>query len=128
MKKGILLTLFSLSFIVEDNYGINTIGETEKTITLKRGELHQVEPKSVGVVYLPIHATIDETIIEISFDSNIQDLTIYIENEQGEIVYDNTLSVLDSTILPISIEGYNSGYYVIEIKYGNTTLYGKFSI
>lgn len=127
MKKGILLTLLLLIFIVEYNYGKSSIIETEKII-LTNGKSHQIEPKSAGAVNLPIHATLNESVIEFSFDYDIQDLNIYIENEEGEIVYDNTLSVSASTMLPIYIEGYESEDFIVNINYENVTLYGAFDL
>ncbi len=126
MKKRIILTLL-LSLFIEYNYGKSSITETENIILIKK-DSHQVKPKSSASINIPIHATINSSFIEISFDYDIQNLNIYIENRQGDIVYDNTVSVSASIILPISIEGYNSGDYTIEFKYGNTILYGEISI
>jgi hypothetical protein len=127
MEKGILLTFFLLIFAIEYNYGKSSIIETEKII-LKNGKSHQIEPRSAGIANLPIHATLNESVIEFSFDYDIQDLNIYIENEQGEIVYDNTVSASASMILPVYIERYESGKYFIKVRFKNRFIYGEFDL
>jgi hypothetical protein len=126
MKKIIFITLALFNFITEKSHCINTQCEIKETIYLRQNSIHNVKPKSTGPHFSPIHATINEDIINILFNIDIQNLNIHIENKEGDIVYDNTLSAPASTILPISIKGYESGEYLIEIKYEDTNLYGTF--
>jgi len=141
MKNLILLTLFLLGFTVQHSYAKVTKTETVRSILLKKGEGNPVEPKIAAEVpslslegsksfgaYSSIYTTIDEALVEITFDSDIQDLNILIKDKQGAIVYNNTFSVSASTILPISLEGYDSGDYVIEFTYGSTFLSGNFTL
>jgi len=80
-------------------------------------------------VYIPLSVTlIDYTELLIRFDDIIGITTISVLDENGNVVYNNTV---DSTIYMehfISIDTWDSGSYILLISYDGATLTGTFSI
>lgn len=128
MKKVILILLILFPFVIANCYSANYKSESRKDIDLKQKTTTTVKPKDTKAQNIDIHAVIDEKIIEVTSNIDISDLNIQIEDEQGNIVFDNTLSISKFIFFPIYIGDYKNGNYYIEIKFKNTNIYGEFSL
>jgi hypothetical protein len=80
----------------------------------------------------PIHIALDvaqnETDITLSFLYPVGIAQITIENENGDVVYQegvNTFSTLDASIDTQNLDG---GVYTLKISYGSTNLAGEFEL
>ena len=125
MKKSLFIamccSLFFVSSLYAETYDSNLIN-------LQASRDKSVRPTSVGKTVIPITATIDVDLVNVSFTATLGSATVTIENSLGEVVYENTLNAQAGTILPISLAGSESDTYYIEINSGSKKWFGEFDL
>lgn len=115
MKKVILI--LSALFI-----GIATFSQARmpvKTIKLK-GKLGYLPASSVSVNMSPNNTLITR------FNANIEDVTVTVTKENGEIVFTQTMNVEEFDSVMTEIKDYTPGNYTIEIEAPEGSLEGRF--
>ena len=125
MKKSLFIALCCSLFLVSSMYA-----ETydSNLINLQASRDKSFRPTSVGKTVIPITATIDVDLVNVSFTATLGSATVTIENSLGEVVYENTLNAQEGTILPISLAGSDSDTYYIEINSGSKKWFGEFDL
>jgi len=77
---------------------------------------------------LPVSVSLDDTTLSIFFSKSVGTAHITIEDENGNVVYQevvNTNSTLESDI---ETGGFDSGNYTLKVSYGTTTLIGNLQL
>lgn len=124
MKKSILFLLFFFSLICLSGYAAS-MPETSRDIKLQVERSNTPILKS-SIASIPIEASIEGTIVSVSFLSDLN-ATVRITNiETGDVVYECAYSATALSILPVSLDGEDLGEYKIEICYEDTVVYGEF--
>ena len=90
------------------------------------GTIGNTYSKSTSI--LPVSVSLDDTTLGIFFSKSVGIAHITIEDENGNVVYQdvvNTKSLLESNI---ETGGFDSGNYTLKVSYGTTTLIGGFQL
>lgn len=129
MKKVLLLALLVFNISVMNSFGIE-VPKDVKDIVLKNKGNNPINPLMASADNLltvnSIAATIDGSLVQIYSEITIENLTVIITNNLGQVVYSNSSYIDGITALPISLAGNNSGEYTIEILYSDVDLVGEF--
>ncbi len=125
MKKSLFIALCCSLFLVSS---LNAETNSSASIALQAGRDKSFRPTSVVKTAIPIAATIDVDLVNVSFTATLGSATVTIENSLGEVVYENTLNAQAGTILPISLAGSESDTYYIEINSGSKKWFGEFDL
>lgn len=129
MKKVLLLALLVFNISVMNSFGIE-VPKDVKDIVLKNKGNNPINPLMASADNLltvnSIAATIDGSLVQIYSEITIENLTVIITNNLGQVVYSNSSYIDGTTALPISLAGNNSGEYTIEILYSDVDLVGEF--
>lgn len=100
--------------------------ETSRDIKLQVERSNTPILKSSISFIIPVEASIEGTIVSVSFLSDL-DVTVRITNvDTGEAVYECAYSATAFSILPVTLDGEDLGEYKIEICYEDTVVYGEF--
>jgi len=97
-------------------------------VPLKKGNPSDKDFLSRSTSILPVSVSLDDTTLGIFFSKSVGIAHITIEDENGNVVYQdvvNTKSLLESNI---ETGGFDSGNYTLKVSYGTTTLIGGFQL
>ena len=97
-------------------------------VPLKKGNPSDKDFLSRSTSILPVSVSLDDTTLGIFFSKSVGIAHITIEDENGNVVYQdvvNTKSLLESNI---ETGGLDRGNYTFKVSYGTTTLIGNFQL
>jgi len=77
---------------------------------------------------LPVLVSIDETTLSLQFSKSVGIAQITIEDENGNVVYQDVVNTKSSLESNIETGGFDSGNYTLKVSYGTTTLIGNFQL
>lgn len=100
--------------------------ETSRDIKLQVERSNTPILKSTISSAIPIEASIEGTILSVSFLLDLNATIRITSLETGEVVYECAYSATPLSILPVSLDGEDLGKYKIEICYGDAVVYGEF--
>ncbi|WP_159431311.1 DUF3244 domain-containing protein [Bacteroides ihuae] len=121
MKKNILILLSIICL----NANAASMPETSRDIKLQVERSNTPILRS-GILSIPVEASIDGTIVSVSFLSDLNATVRITSIETGKIVYEYAYSAIALSVLPISLDCEDLGDYKIEICYEDTVVYGEF--
>lgn len=82
------------------------------------------QTKSTSI--LPVSVSLDDTTLGIFFSKSVGIAQITIEDESGNVVYQDVVNTNSSLESYIETGGFDSGNYTLKVSYGTTTLIGGF--
>lgn len=91
-----------------------------------RGEWDNKHYRSITA--LPPTLSIDNNVLSIEFKDALSNLTIRITDENGNIMYENTLSGEMGDIINIPVDGMSAGTYQVTLSHELGWLVGDFEI
>lgn len=77
---------------------------------------------------IPVSADLNDSELIIDFNSSIGIATITIENQNGDVVYQDLLDTNSELETNIETGGYDSGNFTLRVSYGSTKLIGDFQL
>ena len=127
MKKinSSVISFITLLFCI---LSVQTVFATD--VPIKKGDGDGCNPSllSRSISVLPVSVSLDDTTLGIFFSKSVGTAHITIEDENGNVVYQevvNTNSTLESDI---ETGGFDSGNYTLKVSYGTTTLIGNLQL
>ncbi len=79
-------------------------------------------------VSIALDVTQNETDVTLSFLYPVGDALITVENENGEVVYQETVDTFTTLDAYIDTQNFDGGVYTLKISYGSTDLVGEFEL
>jgi hypothetical protein len=125
MKK-LNLSLFSIFVLLIFSISFQTISAGE-VLLRPTGPIiddnNQRAPVSIA-----LDVTQNETDVTLSFLYPVGDALITVENENGEVVYQETVDTFTTLDAYIDTQNFDGGVYTLKISYGSTDLVGEFEL
>jgi flagellar hook assembly protein FlgD len=117
-----LFSIFMLLFCV---LSVQSVFAVE--VPLKKETTGQsTQTKSTSV--LPVSVSINDTQLGISFSKSVGVVNITIEDQTGNVVYQDVLDTNSTRTTSIETGGFDSGNYTVNISYSTTILIGDFQL
>lgn len=79
-------------------------------------------------VSIALDVTQNETDITLSFLYPVSTALVTVENENGEVVYQETVDTFTTLDVYIDTQNFDGGVYTLKISYGSTDLIGEFEL
>lgn len=99
-------------------------------VPLKKGDSGSIGPmmltKSISI--LPVSVSITDTELGILFSKSVGVANITIEDQNGNVVYQDVLDTNSTNSTTIETGGFDSGSFTLTITYGTTKLVGSFQL
>ncbi|ADQ80041.1 hypothetical protein Palpr_1902 [Paludibacter propionicigenes WB4] len=96
-------------------------------VPLKKGETGPATmSKSTSI--LPVSVSLDDTTLGVFFSKPVGIAQITIEDESGNVIYQDVVNTNSSLESYIETGGFDSGNYTLKVSYGTTTLIGSFQL
>lgn len=86
------------------------------------------ENKSYAPVSIALNVTQNETDVTLSFLYPVDAAQVTVENENGEVVYMETVDTFTTLDEAIDTLNFDGGVYTLKISYGSTDLVGEFEL
>jgi len=83
---------------------------------------------SKSTTTLPVSVSINDTDLGIVFSKSVGVANITIEDQTGNVVYQDVLDTSSTRTTSIETGGFDSGNYTVTIFYGTTILIGNFQL
>ena len=98
---------------------------TSQEVSLK-GRWREVG-RSISPI-IPISAFVNDNVLTIHSSTQCYDITICI-SKNGEVVYEEIVSALETDCVTVDLKGFDEGYYSVELRnqWGDC-LWGEFSV
>ena len=127
MKK-LNLPLFSILMLLLCSLPIQTILAGDVPLKADDG-LSTFDPHAPKApVSIALDVTQNETDVTLSFLYPVGDALITVENENGEVVYQETVDTFTTLDAYIDTQNFDGGVYTLKISYGSTDLVGEFEL
>ncbi|WP_455668423.1 DUF3244 domain-containing protein [Phocaeicola sp.] len=124
-KKTILIFILLISFL--GTSWADTQVST-RTILLRSTRSEKILKRPRSILNVPVEATYDQSFISLHFNSPLKEVVISIFNEStGEVVYENSIYISDSTTFSIGISGFEEGDYTLQIECEEDIYCGTFN-
>jgi len=124
-KKTILIFILLVSFL--GTSWADTQVST-RTILLRSTRSEKILKRPRSILNVPVEASYDQSFISLHFNSPLKEVVIFIFNEStGEVVYENSIYISDSTTLSIGISGFEEGDYTLQIECEEDIYCGTFN-
>jgi len=83
---------------------------------------------SFATVINALSVNLNETELVVNFNRSVNIAHIYVEDQNGSVVYQDVVNTNESLESVIETSGWDSGNYTIHISYGSTKLSGTFQL
>ena len=83
---------------------------------------------SFATVINALSVNLNETELVVNFNRSVNIAHIYVEDQNGSVVYQDVVNTNESLDSVIETSGWDSGNYTIHISYGSTKLSGTFQL
>ena len=124
MKK-INSSLFSIIMLLFCMLTVQSIFAVE--VPLKKGE-NGAGTYTKSTTVLPVSVSINDTDLGIVFSKSVGVANITIEDQNGNVVYQDVLDTNSTRTTSIETGGFDSGNYTVTISYSTTILVGDFQL
>jgi len=79
-------------------------------------------------VRIALDVTQNETDVTLNFLYPVGTAQVTVENENGEVIYQETVDTFTTLDSSVDIQNYDGGVYTLKISYGSTNLAGEFEL
>lgn len=127
MKK-INLPLFSILMLLLLNLPFQLV--SAKDVLLRPDDVPANIPsnETKAPVRIALDVAQNETDVTLNFLYPVDAAQVTVENENGEVVYMETVDTLTTLDAAIDTQNFDGGVYTLKISYGSTDLIGEFEL
>lgn len=127
MKK-INLPLFSILMLLLCALPIQTISAGDVPLKADEGASSFDPHTTRAPVCIALDVTQNDTDVTLNFLYPVDAVQVTVENENGEVVYVETVDTFTTLDAAIDTQNFDGGVYTLNISYGSTNLVGEFEL
>ena len=125
--KRINLPLFSILMLLLFTLPLQSISARDVPIKSEDPSDYNI-PDNNAPVRIALNVTQNETDVTLNFLYPVDAAQVTVENENGEVVYMETVDTFTTLDALIDTQNFDGGVYTLKISYGSTNLVGEFEL